>query len=540
VAVDKRALIAVVLSIAFLMVYQQFFVPPPAPVKKETPRTAADKAAHPSDTGSAADTGRTDDKSTSKDSAKDATSSKDSGVETLVERQISEEPSTVEKLVKVDTSLYTAVFSSRGGVIKSFHIKEYKDKQSKPVELVPSDAEVPALAMGQSRDFSFAKHNFGISSGDITVAPGNSGKLVFEYAAGAVMVRRTYTFSGSGYRIDLRDETAGLGEYYITPGAGFGKSGETGYGAHIGPVLLNDMDREEFEADKPPSDMKTFSKKIRWVANEDKYFFAAIVPVSDKPDKPEAMVWGANGKTMVAIKCAPGVNDFIIFAGPKKEELLIPLELSLEHIVDFGYFSIIARPIFWLLKFINGFVGNWGFSIIVLTMVVRIPFIPLINKGQRSMKKLQKIQPMMTEIREKYKKDAQRMQTELMELYKKHKVNPMGGCLPIVIQIPVFFALYKVLLVAIELRGAPFMFWIHDLSEKDPYYILPVIMGGTMFLQQKMTPSGMDPMQAKIMLMMPIVFTFMFLSFPSGLVVYWLISNIFGITQQYYVNKRKD
>jgi YidC/Oxa1 family membrane protein insertase len=510
------------------MVYQQFFMPTPVPLKKDSQRTDADKTA---------DSSRAVDKSASKDSSPGA---KNSNVETLVERQVSAEPSSVEKLVKVETTLYTAVFSSRGGVIKSFHIKEYTDKQSKPMELVPADAEVPALAMGQTRDFSFAKHNFGISSGDITVAAGNSGKLVFEYADGGVLVRRTYTFGGSSYRIDLRDETAGLGEYYITPGTGFGKSGETGYAAHIGPVILDDVDREEFDYVKPPSEMKTFAKKVHWVANEDKYFFAAIVPISNKPEKPQALVWSANGKAIAAIKCSPGVNDFVIFAGPKKEELLAPLELSLEHIVDFGFFSIIARPIFWLLKYINGFVGNWGFSIIALTLVVRIPFIPLINKGQRSMKKLQKIQPMMTEIREKYKKDAQKMQSELMELYKKHKVNPMGGCLPMVIQIPVFFALYKVLLVAIELRGAPFIFWIKDLSEKDPYYILPVVMGGTMFLQQKMTPSGMDPMQAKIMLMMPIVFTFMFLNFPSGLVVYWLISNIFGISQQFYINKQKD
>jgi YidC/Oxa1 family membrane protein insertase len=524
VAVEKRALIAVVLSIAFLMFYQQFFMPPPVPQKKEPPRAAAEKTAP----------------AISDKTAGDKPAAGGSRVETLVERQASDEASSAEKLVTVETTLYSAVFSSRGGVIKSFRLKEYTDKQSQPVELVPANTGVPALAMGQSRDFSFAGRNFAISSGDITVAAGDSGKLIFEYASGAVLVRRTYTFGGASYRIDLRDETAGLGEYYITPGTGFGKSGETGYGAHIGPVLLDDVSREEFDASKPPSEMKTFAKKVRWVANEDKYFFAAIVPVSDKPEKPAALVWGDNGKTVAAIKGSPGVNDFIIFAGPKKEEILSPLELSLEHIVDFGYFSIIARPIFWLLKFINGFIGNWGFSIIALTMVVRIPFIPLISKGQRSMKKLQKIQPLMNEIREKYKKDAQRMQTELMELYKKHKVNPMGGCLPIVIQIPVFFALYKVLLVAIELRGAPFMFWIKDLSEKDPYYILPVVMGGTMFLQQKMTPSGMDPTQAKIMLLMPIIFTFMFLNFPSGLVVYWLVSNIFGIVQQFYVNKRKD
>jgi YidC/Oxa1 family membrane protein insertase len=179
---------------------------------------------------------------------------------------------------------------------------------------------------------------------------------------------------------------------------------------------------------------------------------------------------------------------------------------------------------------------NYGIAIIILTIIVRIPFIPLVNKGQQSMKKLQEIQPRMAEIKEKYKNDPQRMQREVMELYKKHKVNPMGGCLPI----PVFFALYKVLLISIELRGAPFMFWIHDLSAKDPSYILPIVMGITMVIQQKMTPSSMDPAQQKMMMIMPVVFTFMFLSFPSGLVLYWLVNNLLSIGQQFYANKKLE
>ncbi|MBF0474123.1 MAG: membrane protein insertase YidC, partial [Nitrospirae bacterium] len=267
---------------------------------------------------------------------------------------------------------------------------------------------------------------------------------------------------------------------------------------------------------------KFYKDNIKWAAQEDMYFFAAIVPITGIK---EAIAYKENDDGLVALRSDSKINEYVIYAGPKKQELLKVLNLSLENIIDFGFFSIIAKPIFWLLQSINHYIGNYGWSIIALTLILRVPFIPLINKGQSSMKKLQKLQPIMNDIKEKYKKDPQRMQKEMMELYKKNKVNPMGGCLPILIQIPVFFALYKVLLVAIELRGAPFIFWIVDLSAKDPYYVLPIIMGATMFIQQKLTPTGMDPKQAKIMLAMPIVFTFMFLNFSSAISLSFFFSS---------------
>ncbi|MBF0521380.1 MAG: membrane protein insertase YidC, partial [Nitrospirae bacterium] len=345
----------------------------------------------------------------------------------------------------------------------------------------------------------------------------------------------------NSYKVELKDETSGISPYYITIGSGFSRDGGDGYAAHFGPVVLNGMDRVEFNEDKKMDDIKKYPDGVKWVAEENKYFCAALVPQSPMA---ETTVWqipatpSVKQKSLVAFKSTNTSNEFLIYAGPKKYDFLKALNVSLEPIVDFGYFSIIARPLFWFLLFLNKYLGNFGVAIIVLTLIVRIPFIPLINKGQSSMKKLQKIQPLMTEIREKHKKDPQRMQREMMELYKVHKVNPMGGCLPIVIQIPVFFALYKALLVSVELRGAPFFLWVTDLSAKDPIYVLPVIMGITMFIQQKMTPTTMDPTQAKIMMIMPIVFTFMFLSFPSGLVLYWLVSNLLSIAQQTYVNRK--
>lgn len=219
-------------------------------------------------------------------------------------------------------------------------------------------------------------------------------------------------------------------------------------------------------------------------------------------------------------------------------EILRSYNLDLEHIIDFGFFSILARPLFWILKFFDRFTGNYGWSIILLTIIVRTPFIPLLSKSQKSMRKMQKIQPKLNELREKYKKDPQRLQKETLEMYKKHKVNPVGGCLPMLLQIPVFFALYKVLMVAIELRGAPFMLWITDLSAKDPYYILPIVMGITMVVQQKMTPTSLDPKQNRMMMLMPVVFTFMFLNFASGLVLYWLVNNLLSIIQQFFTNRK--
>jgi len=344
------------------------------------------------------------------------------------------------------------------------------------------------------------------------------------------------TFHADTYRVDITDETESSGSYWVTLGENFGITGEKTLRAHEGPVVLDGVDREEYKAAKLKDQAKSlFPKDLKWIADEESYFFAALVPGFQAE---EVKIWEKRGIGLIALKMNPGTNKYVLYAGPKSIDTLKKENLDLEHIVDFGFFSVIARPIFWLLKYINGFIGNYGWSIIILTILLRVPFIPLLNKSQRSMKKLQQLQPKMAELKEKYKKDQQRMQKEMMELYRKYKVNPMGGCLPMLLQIPFFFALYKVLLVAVELRGAPFMLWIHDLSAKDPYYVLPIVMGLTMLLQQKMTPTSADPKQAKIMMFMPIVFTFMFLNFSSGLVLYWLMSNVLSIVQQFFVNMK--
>ncbi|GAB4439382.1 MAG: membrane protein insertase YidC [bacterium] len=228
------------------------------------------------------------------------------------------------------------------------------------------------------------------------------------------------------------------------------------------------------------------------------------------------------------------------FAGPKDPEILKPLGYYLSAAVDYGFFHFIARPLLVILNFFYKFTKNYGVSIILLTILIKLAFFPLSHKSYKSMKALQKLQPKMEEIRKKYANDREALNREMMLLYKRHGVNPLSGCLPMIVQIPFFIALYQALMNAIELRQAPFIFWLNDLSAKDPYYVTPILMGATMLIQQILTPSSGDPTQKKMMYILPIVFTFMFLNFPSGLVLYWLVNNIFSIFQQLYTMKKQE
>jgi|SRR5208283_851131 len=505
---EQRTLLAIGISIAILLAYSYFaerFVPP---VKTEQGTKEPVKEEHRQSQGTPT-----------------------AVVPPVPKTDVSE----VERNIVVENNFYKALFSSKGGTIKSIELKNYKDYNGKPIILKGDDA-LPPLSLGVDEGFQFSHVNFSVSGADIRLTPAmTKASLVFQYSSHSYSISRTYTFSYDQYGFQLKDEVKGLATYLITLGKDFGIY-EKNSSVHFGPVILKDADREEFTG-KKLKETRHFKEGVKWIALEDKYFFSSIVP---KVPIEDAMVWNESGDALVALKMDGGVNDYVIYAGPKEYDVLKKFGAGLEHIIDFGRFSFLAVPLFWVLKFFYSIVHNYGVAIIILTTLVRIPFIPIVNKGQKSMKKLQDIQPRMAEIREKYKKDPQKMQQELMALYKKHKVNPMGGCLPMVLQIPVFFALYKILLISIELRGAPFALWIHDLSMKDPYYILPIVMGVTMVIQQKMTPSSMDPKQQKIMMLMPIVFTFMFLSFPSGLVLYWLANNMLSIIQQFYVNKKAE
>ncbi|RLA99419.1 MAG: hypothetical protein DRG37_04765 [Deltaproteobacteria bacterium] len=232
--------------------------------------------------------------------------------------------------------------------------------------------------------------------------------------------------------------------------------------------------------------------------------------------------------------------DMLFYIGPKELKTLKLAGYDLNKALDFGFFDFFAKPMLISLNWINSYIHSYGWSIIILTVTIKLLLYPLSLKSFKSMKELQKIQPLMKEIQAKYKDDKSRLNQELMKLYSEHKVNPMGGCLPMLLQIPILFALYRIFLSAIELRHTPFHIvgtWLPDLSAKDPYYITPILMGLSWFIQQKMTPMGGDPAQQKMMLFMPVIFTIFFLNFPSGLVIYWLVSNVLSIAQQAYINR---
>jgi YidC/Oxa1 family membrane protein insertase len=533
---EKRALIAVALAFVILLGYQYFFIKPvPQPV---TQKVEKQTKAEGKETSAPAETQPSPVTTPSAPKMKSIPSE---------EKKIRAE----EKEIRVETELYSAVFTNRGATLKNYELKKYKDNDGKNVALLKNPEINKPLAMGTKDNFELSDLSFHVTGHDMTLDTNTkSGILVFEYTNSGLSIRRTYTFHNDGYKIDIKDEVSGIPDYWITIGTDFGIFNSKDTSSHIGPVMLNEADRKEFDT-KKLSEPQSFKEGLKWIADEDKYFFASLVPLTTME---EAKVWKIKDSSVIAFKAKSGVNNFILYAGPKEYDILKDLKVGLEHIIDFGFFSIIAVPLFWVLKVFYKLTGNYGWAIILLTIVVRIPFIPLVNKSQKSMKKMQQIQPKVAEIREKYKKDPQRMQKEMMDIYKTHKVNPLGGCLPMVLQIPVFFALYKILLIAIELRNAPFMLWIKDLSGPDTLFghiplwfpmiggfavgPLPILMGATMIIQQKMTPTSLDPTQNKMMMFMPVIFTFLFLNFASGLVIYWLMNNIFSIAQQFYANKK--
>ena len=327
-----------------------------------------------------------------------------------------------------------------------------------------------------------------------------------------------------------------------------------------GPMALMDGTLEEIKV-KDIADKPDINGSFRWIGITDRYFMTALIPeeIASATMKMEKI-----GDDMIIsqlvlaeTEIAPGEAKtfaYKAFIGPKDTETLKTANYELGEAVNFGMFDILAKPFLWIMNQIYKVIPNYGIAIIILTLITKIILFPLGNKSYKSMNDMKRMQPLMTEIREKYKDDKKKMNEETMALYRTYKINPMGGCLPMVVQLPVFFALYRMLYQAIELRHAPFFGWINDLSAPDrlfqfgfsipfmepPYGIpvLTIVMGATMFLQQKMSPPPGDPTQAKLMMFMPLIFTVIFINFSAGLVLYWLINNIFSIAQQYYIQKK--
>jgi len=457
--------------------------------------------------------------------------------------------------VTVETEHYSAVFSGVGASLKSLTLRGFRETNKPGAVQVKLLANAdPSLPSFSTRGVGFAlsaQASYSSSVSSLKVLTGEKKQLVFTYVdAQGFVVRKTYGFDGNGYGITLETQLVNnssapiVGSFQHLITSPFDPPQNDGRYETYGSSLYADGSLHTDAPKNVASATKKYDKGVTWAAINDKYFLSALLAVNNSIASVE-LKKGATGYlesdiTTPAFSAAPGQAVTVahkLFIGPKEIDILKAQGSSLEQSLDLGWFSALAKPMLYSLKFFYRYVGNYGIAIIIITVILKIIFFPLTHKSYKSMKEMGKLQPKMAALKEKYKNDKDAMNRAVMELYRDHKVNPLGGCLPMVVQIPVFFALYKALMFSIELRHAPFMLWITDLSDKDPYYVTPVIMGVTMFIQQKMTPSNMDEMQQKIMLGLPVIFTFMFLSFPSGLVLYWLINNILTIGQQAYINK---
>jgi YidC/Oxa1 family membrane protein insertase len=566
---DKRTILAVVLSLAVLFTYQIFFAKPPVPPKtipvQETTQASMDKAAD-------------------KPAPSPAPESTVTSPKTAI-KKIAPQKDGPSRDIKVETKNYIAVFSTRGAALKSFQLKNYnkectkctrdiwpaiknlvtgnkqpaKEKGDELIEIIALQENMPyplALTFPESATEITADSIYDTNvTGFDMVKDKTEQNLVFSRTFNnGIKVEKTFTFNPDNYSIALDVKLSNLTNTpinqipylnwyeYVDPKKEVDSYSKEGPVAYVSKSIKRkksaDISKEE-----------TIGPEVSWGGFENKYFMAIIIP-QDPSLTSVNMSRDSNNMVSVNIKGAKNVIPpeqsgsfkYNLFIGPKDYTLLKKQGLSLEEAIEFDSFipglKWLSIGLLIFIKFLYQFVGNYGVAIIILTILIKVLFWPLGNISYKSMKEMQKIQPKINELREKYKSDQAKLGQETMALYKAHKVNPFGGCLPILIQIPVFIGLYNTLLYAIELRHSPFFWWIQDLSAKDPYYITPIVMGATQFIQQKMTPTVGDPMQAKIMLMMPIIFTFIFLNFPSGLVIYWLLNNIISIGQQVYINKK--
>lgn len=464
--------------------------------------------------------------------------------------------------IRIDTPLYKAVIYSGGGILRSYVLNQYGNglQASSPrINLVdpPTAAVAPwGLLVNGQPSWSTGKWSF--EGDDLKLGAGTQGVLRFTGEVDGLRIVREFLFRADTYLMTEKLRLTPIGDQARSVRLGFtvasDASAATG-GQYDAMRIAWDL-AGKFKEDTDAKDLSATGVQekgqISWAAAMSTYFMNAVLPAEtadltlkgrlqneiyrvalERPD----LVVPAGTETELEVS---------YWVGPKVRSLLAQAPNNLVATIDLGMFSIIAKALLWLLQYFYDYVHNWGVAIILLTVLIKAVFWPLTAKSYASMEKMKKLQPMMVEIRAKYADNKEQLNKEVMGLYKTYGVNPASGCVPILVQLPVFFGLYQALLTSIELRHASFitylpgtdMIWLADLSSKDPYYITPIIMGVTMFLQQKMSPPAGDPMQQKIMMFLPLIFTGMFLSFPSGLVLYWLVNNVLSIAQQWMMMRR--
>ena len=463
-------------------------------------------------------------------------------------------------VIRITTDVLVADIDTVGGVLKRLELLKHRDQVDPTKNTVIFDTDPPRTYLAQTgligSSYPNHKSTFVAQPGTRSLdGTNNEVQLVLEAEQNGVKLTKTFSFKRDDYVINLKQTVKNDTGAPIEPSLylqllrdGDKPQGESKLmSTFTGPAVYTDADKfQKLDFEKIEKNKEEHANKADngWIAMVQHYFVSALV----LPPHTEREIFTRKvGTNLYAIGdivplgiIAPGATatlDARLYSGPQASHILEKIAPGLDLVKDYGWVTIIAKPIFWLMEYLHKMLGNWGWTIIVLTILIKVLFVPLSAASYRSMAKMKEFTPRMTEIRERYKDDKPLMNKYMMELYKTEKINPLGGCLPIVIQIPVFIALYWVLLASVEIRNAPWLGWITDLAQPDPYYILPIIMAGSMFIQQKMSPPPADPMQAKVMMFMPMVFSVMFFFFPSGLVLYWIVNNVLSIAQQWLVER---
>ncbi len=425
------------------------------------------------------------------------------------------------------------------------------------LEVGPSRVYVAQSGIIGGNDLPNHRTPFTFVEGPKRLADGQDTlEVKFSAEGGGVRVNKIYTFHRGRYDAEVRHEVVNLGSTPVTPSLylqlmrdGNKPEGESSlYYTYTGPVVFTEQEKfKKIEFSDIEKNKVALPKAAPdgWVGMIQHYFVSAWVPPAGTPREYYARTVDKNLYSIGTIVPLPAIApqasataNATLYVGPQDQNTLEKLAPGLDLVVDYGWLTFLAKPIYWLLEFLHRLVGNWGWAIVLLTVLIKAAFYPLSAASYKSMAKMKEVTPRLTKIREQYANDKQKMNVAMMELYKNEKINPLGGCLPILVQIPVFIALYWVLLASVEMRNAPWILWVQDLATPDAWFILPVLMMATMWVQYKLNPTPPDPVQAKVMMMMPFIFGVMFFFFPAGLVLYWLTNNILSIAQQWYVTKQ--
>ncbi|MBV1961683.1 MAG: membrane protein insertase YidC [Immundisolibacteraceae bacterium] len=470
------------------------------------------------------------------------------------------------KQVTISTDTLLVVMDSRGAVPHKVSLKNYPVSQDLPDQLTVMLDDVldkrfflqtgTVASAGQLRGPNHSTL-FDIAAGDYSLQEGEDQLTLVAVAAleNGLRLRKEWHFYRGSYQVQLVSTLSNdssqpwQGAFYNqlvrTPGDGAERSFLTPASYEGAAYFTPESKYQKTDYEEIIEEPLALPTDSGWVAMLEHYFVAAVIPQDIKQFYTKALSEGrfAVGTVGPTLHLQPGeqvVDTATFYIGPKEQNRLNEVATGLELTTDFGLLTFLAEPLFWLLSFLHGLFGNWGWAIIGVTVSLKALFYPLSAVGYRSMARMKGVQPKMLALREAYAEDKTLLNQKMMELYRNEKINPLGGCLPILIQIPVFIALYWVLLESVELRQASFIFWLTDLSQSDPYYVLPIIMGISMVIQQRLNPAQMDPIQQKVMMAMPVVFTFFFLMFPAGLVLYWVVNNVLSILQQWSITRKYE